>query len=266
MKDVKIVFTDIDSTLTYAPGKIDIKNKKIFENLKNIGIPVVISTGRSIPYAVSICKQFSTSSYVIASNGAEVYNYVSKNMIYRSVINPENIAKLDEMIEKYNLMFIANGVERRYSNKLEDSTGLVPVTKLSKITNEEISQVVVQSYNKEDMMYFRKELLETTSLKIGNKTKHISDNKLLYYDIVNNDVSKGNALEILCKHLNIKCERAMAIGDSDNDIEMLEKAGYKVAVANASEKLKEVANLLTLSNKENGVAIILSELYSKLNE
>lgn len=266
MRNVKIVFTDLDGTLTYASGKIDIKNKKIFEDLKNIGIPVVINTGRSIPYAVSICKQFSTSNYVIASNGAEVYNYVSKNMIYRSTINSDNAAKLDALIEKYNLMFMANGIERIYSNKTEDNVGFVMVNKLSDITEEEISQVVIQSYNLDNMMHFRKDLLETTSLKIGNKTKHVTEGKLLYYDVVNNDVSKGHALEVLCNHLNIKCERAMAIGDSDNDLEMLEKAGYKVAVANASDKLKEVANYLTLSNKQNGVGIILAQLYSSLNE
>ena len=56
----------------------------------------------------------------------------------------------------------------------------------------------------------------------------------------------------------------MAIGDGDNDIEMFEKVGYRVAVANASDKLKEKANYVTLSNKENGVALILNELYTNL--
>ena len=114
-------------------------------------------------------------------------------------------------------------------------------------------------------MHLRKDLQDQTTLKIANKTKHISEGKLLYYDIVNGDVSKGTALEILCNHLNINVERAMAIGDADNDIDMLEKVGYRVAVANATDKLKEVANYLTLSNKQNGVETILNELYSNLN-
>lgn len=265
MKNVKIVFTDLDSTLTYEAGKIDYKNKVIFEKLKNIGIPVVINTGRSLPYTISLCKQFSTSNYVIASNGAEVYNYASKNIIYRSVISKENLEKMDELVKKYELFFIANGIERRYSNKVEDSTGHVYKERLTDINEEEISQVVLQSYNLDNMMHLRKDLQDQTTLKIANKTKHISEGKLLYYDIVNGDVSKGTALEILCNHLNINVERAMAIGDADNDIDMLEKVGYRVAVANATDKLKEVANYLTLSNKQNGVETILNELYSNLN-
>ena len=79
MNDVKIVFTDLDSTLTITEGKIDIANKKIFEKLANIGIPVVINTGRAIAYTIPICKQFSTSNYLIASNGAEIYNYLNNS-------------------------------------------------------------------------------------------------------------------------------------------------------------------------------------------
>ena len=55
----------------------------------------------------------------------------------------------------------------------------------------------------------------------------------------------------------------MAIGDSINDIDMLNSVGYKVAVANASEKVKEIADIITLSNKQNGVATILNELYNQ---
>ena len=265
MKDVKIVFTDLDDTLTYEPGKIDYKNKVIFEKLKNIGIPVVINTGRSLPYVISLCKQFLTSNYVIASNGAEVYNYVSKKMLYRSEINEENLRKLDELIQKYNLLFTANGIERRYSNKTENNTGYIFKEKPSDISEEKISQVVIQSYDIDSMMHLRKDLQEQTSLKIANKSKNIVEGKLLYYDVVNSEVSKGKALEILCNNLGIKLERVMAIGDADNDVEMFEKVGYRVAVANASDKLKEVANYLTLSNKQNGVEIILNELYSNLN-
>ena len=125
MKDVKIVFTDLDSTLTFSEGKIDIKNKKVFENLANIGIPVVINTGRSISYTIPLCKQFSTSNYLIASNGAEIYNYLTKKFIYRSVISKEDLKILDELIEKYKLLYIANGIERRYSNKTDKSVATI---------------------------------------------------------------------------------------------------------------------------------------------
>ena len=262
MKNIKIVFTDLDSTLTISEGKIDIKNKKIFERLANIGIPVVINTGRSIPYTIPLCKQFCTSNYLIASNGAEIYNFMSNNMIYISVIKKEDLEILDELIKKYDLFFYANGIEKRYSNKTEKNTIAIFSNYLCDI-NEEIAQVVLQSADKDKMIEIRRTLQEQGNLKIANKTKHIVDGKLLYYDIVNKDVSKGSAVKILCDYLKEDPMKAMAIGDSTNDLEMLEAVGYKVAVENASDEVKAVANIVTLSNKQNGVATILNELYNQ---
>ena len=86
---------------------------------------------------------------------------------------------------------------------------------------------------------------------------------LLYYDIVNTEVSKGKALIELCNFLNIDPKRAMAIGDSRNDVEMLNAAGYKVAVSNATDELKQIADVITLSSGENGVLTVLNELYNQ---
>ncbi len=262
MDNIKIVFTDLDGTLTYAPGKIDIQNEEALKKLEEIGIPVVLNTGRSLPYAIPICKNFSFSNYVITSNGAEVYNIAADKMIYRSVISKENIDKLCELIEKNNLYFTANGPKRRYSNKTMENVGLIYYPSLKDV-KDEISQVVIESYNMEDMIAFKNDLQELP-LKIINKTNHITKNKLLYYDIVNSDVSKGNAIVTLCNYLNIDLKRTMAIGDSLNDIDMFNVVGYKIAVSNAKEELKALADTITLSNTENGVLIVLNELYSQL--
>ena len=263
MKKVKIVFTDFDSTLTVESGIVDIRNKVIFERLAEIGIPVVINTGRPLNYIIPKCKQFSTSNYVIASNGAEIYNFKNDKMIYQSVISKELINILSNLVKKYNLFFMANSLKKRYTNKKEDNVGFMVIQDLNDITDN-ISQVILESYDINSMMELRASLDKIDGLKIANKTKHVVDGKLLYYDIVNSEVSKGKALEILCNYLNISLDKAMAIGDADNDIEMLEKAGFKVAVANATDNLKKIADVITLSNKENGVAIVLNDLYQNI--
>ena len=260
MKNVKIVFTDFDSTMTIENGIVDIKNKVIFERLAEVGIPVVINTGRPLNYIIPKCKQFSTSNYVIASNGAEIYNFKTDKMIYQSVISKELICLLSSLIKKYNLFFMANSLKKRYTNKTTDNIGFILVDDLNDVTDD-VSQVILESYDINSMMELRASLKEIQGLKIANKTKHITDGKLLYYDIVNSEVSKGNALEILCNYLNISLDKSMAIGDADNDIEMLMKAGIKVAVANATDNLKKIADIVTLSNKENGVVTVLNDLY-----
>ena len=57
----------------------------------------------------------------------------------------------------------------------------------------------------------------------------------------------------------------MAIGDSNNDLEMLQNVQVKVAMNNATEDIKKIANYITLSNEQEGVAIILEKLYSEID-
>jgi hydroxymethylpyrimidine pyrophosphatase-like HAD family hydrolase len=65
------------------------------------------------------------------------------------------------------------------------------------------------------------------------------------------------------KKFDIKLDEVFAFGDNYNDIEMLEGVGLGVAVGNAREEVKKVANQITLTNKEDGVAIILENLFSE---
>lgn len=259
MKDVKIVFIDFDNTLAKSDHTIDVKNREIFRKLADKGVQVVITTGRSILFIVPKCKQNETSNYVITSNGAEIFNYANNNVIYQNVITKENLQILDEYIKKYNLLFTANTTDKRYSNRKEDALGYVYKDTLSEV-EVPISQVVFQSYDIEAMKHLRKDIEDGNIFKIVNKTKNPEEGKLLFYDVVNNDVSKGDAIKRLCEHLSIDPKRSLAIGDGDNDIEMISEAGVKVAVGNATPAVKEIADIITLSNDQNGVATILEEL------
>ncbi len=265
MKRVKIVFTDLDFTLTKEPGIIDKKNKEIFKKLKDKNIHVVIDTGRPLSYIIPICKEFCTSKYVITSNGAEIYDIDKEKLLYRSLISKEDLEYMNQLIVKYNLYFMANSGTKRYSNK--DESKYIYATNLIELTD--ISQVVLESYDKDIIKKLNKEIDNKDSLIIINQSnikniKELEEKQLYYCDIVNSSVSKGIALEHLCNLLNISLDGTMAIGDSGNDIEMLKKTYYKVAVGNATEALKSIANIITLTNKENGVYDILNKLYEEI--
>lgn len=262
MKSIKIVFTDLDYTLTSSEGIIDIKYKRIFEKLSDIGIPVVINTGRSVGYTIPICKQFNASNYLIATNGAEIYNYLTDKTIYRSVISKENIELLNEIIIKNNLLYTAFAGKNKYTNKDDEKHKLFYCKNLKDI-DDDIVQVVLQSYDVNLMIEAKRALLNNNSLKIINKSSKVVEGELLYYDVVNSDVSKGNALKVLCDYLNIDPSKAMAIGDALNDLDMLKAAGYKVTVNNAKEELKQIADIVAPANTENGVLTVLNELYNQ---
>lgn len=73
-------------------------------------------------------------------------------------------------------------------------------------------------------------------------------------------VDKSNALAGLCAELGIDRAEVMAFGDADNDLGMLEFAGYGTAMANAAEICKEKAKYVTLSNEEDSVAVLWKDM------
>lgn len=154
---------------------------------------------------------------------------------------------------------------KSYTNKDFGDPGKKIINSLEDIFDEKISQLIVESYDIESMKKFKKELINIPNIKISNKSRNPKDsNKILFYDITNKDVSKGNAIKILCDYLKIDINKTMAIGDSDNDIEMLQVSNVKIAMSNATDNLKKVANFVTLSNDQEGVAVVLEQLYDEL--
>ena len=76
--------------------------------------------------------------------------------------------------------------------------------------------------------------------------------------------TKASGVTTLAQHLNIPMEQVMAIGDNSNDREMLETAGWGVAMGQASEPVKAIANAVTASNQDDGVAVAI-ERYALLS-
>ena len=79
-------------------------------------------------------------------------------------------------------------------------------------------------------------------------------------EVLHPSVSKGRALDVLCRRFGIGPERVLAFGDNVNDVEMLEFAGLGVAMANGSPEALAVADRITASNDEDGIAVMLEEL------
>ncbi len=81
-------------------------------------------------------------------------------------------------------------------------------------------------------------------------------------EIVKNGLSKAVGIDKVAKDLGIPKQRIIAFGDEDNDLEMIDYAGTGVAMGNGIEQLKSVANHITLSNEEDGIAIFLEEKFN----
>ena len=82
-----------------------------------------------------------------------------------------------------------------------------------------------------------------------------------FIEMMNKDVSKAEAMKWLVNYLQIDLTETVAIGDGKNDYEMMSVAGYKVAMANAVPELIEMADMITTSNNDAGVAKAIAKLF-----
>lgn len=83
---------------------------------------------------------------------------------------------------------------------------------------------------------------------------HLVRSTPFYLEILNRDASKGNAVKELSEKLGIKQSEVICIGDQENDVTMLEFAGLGIAMGNAPERIKQLADYTTASNNDSGVA------------
>ena len=244
MNKYKIVFIDIDGTLRNSFGKVTKEVKKKIHDLIEKNVKVVLCTGRSRKYATRVAKEVGTSDYVISSNGAEATNLKTGEIIYNYPINRHVVEDYQTIKESDNREYIEN----------IDEVG------------EDVNQIVLTSMSYNKMLVIPHLFKDKyPNLKLNNSSADLNDKnkkpaKDYYFDYNYDDVSKAKGINELLEYLNISSENSISIGDSYNDIAMCELTGYCVAMGNAIDALKVVANEVTGTNDEDGVATFIDSL------
>ncbi len=262
LKNIKIVFIDIDGTLINSNKEVTEKTKTAIKNTLDKNIMVVICSGRCLPSALRIREKANASKYIITNNGSEIYDCNDDKYIYKNVLKDDDIAFIWNYCLSNNLGCILNSRHHQYCNIniLLNQPFQVPIQSLEELDNIDISQIIIISHNLEKIQQL--ELLINDKLEITNKSKSydlkIPDASYYSFDITNKNINKGSGIKQLLNYLNINKENCVGFGNGINDILLFREVGYKVAVANAHEKLKKEADFITQSNNDDGVAYFLN--------
>lgn len=268
---IKLAATDLDGTLISSNGEISNENFEAMENAMNNGLYVVPTTGRSFYEMPESLREKKTYTHCICSNGAVIFDRDGKE-IWKSTFSKAETMELFSILSEYDTM-------------IEVYTKGTPVTEKSKLTKESyIHYRVEENYhdvltatrkrtenlesflmeNDEGAEMFniffsdadeRKEAFERIG-KLNNVELTTSMESNM--EILQRSVNKGSSLTMLCEKLNVKKEEVMAMGDSRNDLTLLSAAGTALAVANACDDLKQVADEVICSCDESAMAYALS--------
>lgn len=269
----KLVCSDIDGTLLNKDRELSQKTIQIFKQIKEKH-PIILISSRMPKAMTHLQSEMDILDHpLISYNGGLVLTNDDKNR--EIILSIEISIKLTYQI----LTFISNSnihmslynsdewyvPEMDYWAKREmNNTKVQPeVADLQQVCNDwknrKIGPHKIMCMGEKGEI----QLLENYLKMHFSKELNIYRSKDTYLEIASKKISKLSALNFLIeKKYNFSLQEVIAFGDNYNDIEMLEGVGLGVAVANAKDEVKKVANQITLSNKEDGVAHTLAKIFS----
>lgn len=265
---IRLIASDLDGTILKDDHTIPEDNLKAISSLQKNNIPFVVCTGKTYSVSKNICKDLH-ANFGIFGNGNQIINLTTGEEIERRILTLEEIKTCFSISKKYNLhvhAYIENSIiteELKYMDLrsfilFSDTIKFEIVNSvLDYIIKEKpiILKLVISSSSNLDKI--KDELDKATNLSIMhiNKTgvykDTIIDKEYEYLDISPFEVSKGSALNKLKDYLKLQKEDILSIGDNINDITMFQSSGIGVAVNNAYDEVKKVANFTTSNSAEN---------------
>lgn len=262
----KMVFSDMDGTLLWKGLHISVENRAAIRKAVDKGVDFVICTGRGVfgvePHLKEL-ELIGKKGYVICQNGAAVYDLKDMKLVLKQSFSPcllKPVADFARELGDIELFY--------YDDRNFLCEKMTPVV-------EEYCQVMkTKPRLVHEATDYEGEL--TKCLFSGprvslEKIRAFAENLLgdqvnlfysaeTYLEFVIKGVDKGSAMELTAKKAGVSLEEVIAVGDSDNDLPMIQKAGLGVAMQNGEAHVKKAAGYITVRNaEENGVAEIIEK-------
>lgn len=265
----RLVATDIDDTLLTDDLMITEGTKAALAEAVRQGCVVTLATGRMHSSAVQIAGQLELNVPIITYQGALIKNLLDGEVLYERLV-PEDAALAIVDFAKAHGLHLQGYVDDELLSMEENERirKYSAVTKVPYCIEPDFRKVAAKGTAKLliiDEPEVLDRLIPELRAVVGEKV-HLTKSKPHYLEIVHPEASKGNALLHLAAHYGIPQEETIGIGDSYNDRELVEAAGLGVAVANAVEPLKAIADYITRSNNEEGVRAVVEKFILKQTE
>ena len=289
---IKLVATDLDGTMLAKDNSIPQSNLKAIKSMKEKQIPLAICTGKSYAISKDICDKCEAQYGIFGNGTQIIDLKENKEIFSQALTIPDldicyKIAKKHGLhfhaygdnflitkelkymdLRNYALYFNA---QTSVFGKYDDNSNLILHTDEKNVLSFYIVKDIIKYIKEHNLTIFnivlsseknieniKSELEDQTDLTVqfiskkGEYKDEIIHKEYDFITIAPKHIGKGNALEFLKNYLNINTLDTMAIGDNLNDIDLLKSSGVGVAVANAYDPVKEIANYTTRNSAENG--------------
>jgi len=264
----KLLMVDVDGTLVGRDGSISTEDREALAKARQLGVQVSLSTGRVTQACLGIVNQLSLDGYHVFFDGALVSSPAQGKEVYVQPLSPEVVQQAVEFahlndvpLELYSTAHYFVEQETWASDIRRQFFGIEPmVVDFTKLWNRErIIKGGLTTSSPQEVAQARSFCLHFDSSLHFTWTKTPAYPDINFVNVLALEVSKGKALAALASYLGVSLDEVIAIGDGANDIPLLTSAGLAIAMGNAPDELKAVADYTTLDVDHSGLAAAINK-------
>jgi Cof subfamily protein (haloacid dehalogenase superfamily) len=254
---IKLVAIDLDDTLLDNSLRISPRAREAIRMAMERGVTVTVATGRMFRSALPYAQQLNLDVPIITYNGALIKTSLTQETLLHQPIDKVTADALLKLFKQNGWYIQAYVNDNLYVKEEDENTryyesiaGVKAVPIGDKIYSLPEVPTKLLAIAQPDKL---REIHDIIKELFGEKV-YAALSKPTYLEILNPQVNKGIALAFLAQRLGISREEIMAVGDSANDLDMIEYAGWGVAMGNAINKVRKTAQTVTGANDADGVA------------
>ena len=271
---IKVILMDIDGTLANSDKTISPKTIEALKKAQEAGATLVLASGRpdqGCSYFADLLDMKKHNGLYVCFNGAMVMNCQTNEILFNQCMSVEESKEVLEHLKKFDVVPMVSKGEYMYVNNVFNDTiqykgntfrvmeyesrsnhyKLCEIDDLAAWCDFGINKLLTYG----EPQYLQDHYQEMAAPFEGRLNSMFTAD--FYYEFTAKGVDKAKAIAYAIESQGFKKDEMIAFGDAENDYTMLKYAGVAVAMGNAKSALKEVADYVTTSNDEDGIALAL---------
>ena len=271
-KEIRMIALDLDGTTLRRDKSLSERNRRAIQNAIAQGIHVVAASGRSFASLPAVVRELPGVEYAITSNGAAIYRMDSGERIHDFLLEPSSVGEILRVLPNHRIMeAFVDGTPYAQAEYVDNPMAYgmsswgaeyvratrKPVADIHAFLREhcrEIDSIDIIVEGEAQQRAYR----EILQAKVHGIYITSSVSQLL--EISHKDAGKASGIRWLSERLGIPMESVAAFGDAENDRDMILASGLGIAMGNAGDALKQAADLVTESNEDDGVGLVIEQI------
>ncbi|PLT44991.1 HAD-superfamily hydrolase, subfamily IIB [Paenibacillus pasadenensis] len=258
----KLIAIDVDDTLLNDDLEVTPATRDALAAALERGVTVTLATGRMFASARQVAEGLALNVPIITYQGSLVKTLLDGQVLYERYVPADAAAELDRFCTERGLHLQLYVDDRLYVREDNDKVkAYARQSNIPYVVEPDFGSLLSRPLLKM-LVIDEPALLDRIAAELQpllGSRMHITKSKPHYLEFMHKEGTKGHALRFMAEHVGCSLDETIAMGDAWNDREMLMEAGLGVAMANAQPALKELADYVTLSNNEDGVAHVVEK-------